>query len=76
MYLVLTALTISALATKNKPFISLIISVLFGIIIEVLQEEMNLGRHFSIWDILANFLGTCLALIGYYFLKKSRPKSA
>lgn len=76
MYLVLSVLTINALDDKKTYAIALIISVLFGIIIEVLQELMQLGRTFSIMDILANFMGVCTGLTGYYFMKKYKLKSA
>ena len=46
------------------------ISVLYGTVIEVIQELMNLGRHFDILDILANSIGVLLGLTGYFLLKK------
>lgn len=44
--------------------------VLFGIIIEVIQEFMDLGRYFDFLDILANTSGVMIALTGYFIFKK------
>lgn len=70
MYFVLSMLTVSVLRMQKPCLIALIISGLFGIVIEVLQEIMQLGRSFSFLDILANILGVVLGLTGYYFMKK------
>ena len=75
MYFVLSILTIKVLASNNKLIFAFTIGVLFGIVIEALQEIMGLGRHFSTMDILANSLGASLGLTGYYFMKKSRIKA-
>ena len=70
MYFVLSVLVVSVLRIQ-KPYLSaLIISGLFGIIIEVLQEIMRLGRSFSVMDIFANIMGIVLGLTSYYFMKK------
>jgi VanZ family protein len=76
LYFVLSVLVISGLHNKSKYAITLIISVLFGIIIEALQEFMKLGRTFSMLDILANSIGVCIGLTSYYFLKKHGSKGA
>jgi len=75
MYLVLALFIINALTHNGKLLIALILSVLFGIVIEALQEVMGLGRQFSIFDILANFLGASLGLTGYYFIKNCKDKA-
>jgi VanZ family protein len=75
MYLVLSVFIINTLTHRNRLLIALIISVLFGIVIEALQEVMGLGRQFSIFDILANFLGASLGLTGYYFIKNCTDKA-
>lgn len=74
MYMALSIFIIRVLASRNKLSIALTTSVLFGIVIEALQEIMGLGRHFSTMDILANFIGASLGLTGYYFMKKSGIK--
>jgi VanZ family protein len=76
LYFVLSVLVISSLHNKSRYAITLIISVLFGIIIEALQEFMQLGRTFSMLDILANAVGVCIGLTSYYLLKKRWSKEA
>lgn len=44
---------------KNKiaAIYSILFSIIYGIIMEVLQFEMQLGRHFELLDFIANSLG-------------------
>ncbi len=74
MYLVFAVLLMNAQKGKLNYIIALIISVLFGIIIEAFQEFMHLGRHFSIADMIANILGAIIGLTGYFFMKKHRSQ--
>jgi VanZ family protein len=46
----------------------LIPTVCYGILMEVLQDAMDLGRHFDIFDIIANIIG---ALIGTILIYRS-----
>ena len=62
-----------ALANKRtwrspaQPFLwALLIAILFGALIEVLQENMDIGRHGDVWDLVADGAG---ALLGYSFLR-------
>ncbi len=49
------------------PFLlALLIAILFGAVIELLQENMDIGRHGDVWDLLADGAG---ALLGYSFLR-------
>lgn len=74
MYMVFAVLLLNAQNGKSNYIVTLIISVLFGIIIEAFQEFMHLGRHFSITDIIANILGAIIGLTGYFFMKKHRSQ--
>jgi VanZ family protein len=50
--------------SKSKGILrSIIISVTFGIIIEVLQQLVTTSRSFDLLDVLANFLGVLFATI-------------
>ena len=50
---------------------ALIFSVLFavgiGILIEILQSNLNTGRYFDIFDILANMIGAAIAAAVIHF---------
>lgn len=46
--------------------IGLLLAILYGAVIELLQECMGEGRHGDAWDLLADSMG---ALIGYAFLR-------
>lgn len=46
--------------------ISLLISISFGIIIEIMQKEFTTSRQFEWSDIVANSLGSLLAIVFLY----------
>ena len=48
------------------------LSILYGIVIEILQETITTTRHADILDVLANFTGTLLALAVFILLKKKK----
>jgi glycopeptide antibiotics resistance protein len=62
--------------TSKKALVLIFATILYGIVIEVTQELMNLGRSFDYFDIMANSLGVLLGLTGYFILKKSLHSSA
>jgi VanZ family protein len=76
MYVVLVSLLLlsaNSRTLKSKGVaIVVCFSIIFGMIIEVIQELMNLGRHFDFFDLLANLTGIIFALIGYFGWKKRR----
>ncbi|NNK82592.1 MAG: VanZ family protein [Flavobacteriaceae bacterium] len=43
--------------------LAIIVSILYGIIIEILQEYIAINRQFDIFDIYANCFGTIIAAI-------------
>ncbi|MCK4662689.1 MAG: VanZ family protein [Bacteroidales bacterium] len=71
LYFILTLLIISGFTRFFKiniiklklSFISLIISIIYGIIIEILQKYLFIDRSFDLYDILANFSGAFLIFI-------------
>ena len=63
--------------TQNEIKISkiirlVILSILYGIVIEVLQELFTTTRHADILDVLANFTGAILALMAFVLMKKQK----
>jgi VanZ family protein len=51
---------------KNSLFYYVFISIsMIGILVEVLQDKMNLGREFDIYDMVANALGAMLGVLLY-----------
>lgn len=51
---------------KKAVIVSLSVSVLYGVLIELLQQAIP-GRHFELFDILANSLG-CFVGLGLFYL--------
>jgi len=45
-------------------------SILLGVILEILQWQLNVGRHFEILDIIANIIGAIIGLIAFYKIFK------
>jgi VanZ family protein len=52
-----------------------VLSVLFGGIIEVLQNYVPTGRNTDIFDFLANFIGVIIGLIAFLKISQIRVKS-
>jgi VanZ family protein len=70
-------LTFSWLKTLNKKrdninhiYKILLLIILYGIIIEVLQEILTINRHGDLKDVIANILGTVLAGVVYKQISK------
>lgn len=59
--------------TKSKMRKLLVISILFGIIIEVLQKQMGMGRSYDLADITANILGSSIGWMTAQFVKDKLP---
>ncbi|MEM9545436.1 MAG: VanZ family protein [Bacteroidota bacterium] len=45
-------------------------SIALGIVLEILQWQLNVGRHFEILDIIANIIGAIFGLIVFYKIFK------
>ena len=56
---------------NSKPLvISFLLSVFFGISIEIAQELFTKTRHADIFDVLANSSGAIIAIFGIIFISK------
>ena len=60
---------------KQAIFFAVIVSILFGIIIEVLQDTMTVSRALDIYDVAANTLGALLASIALWFKNNLHVKN-
>lgn len=49
-----------------------VISISYGVLIEILQETFTTTRHADIMDVLANFVGAVLALVIFIVIKKQK----
>lgn len=56
---------------RNKQLWIVLISIFLGITIEYLQMQTNFGRHFEYLDIIANIMGSMVALITYNKINKT-----
>lgn len=45
-------------------------SIFLGVLLEILQWQLNVGRYFEILDIIANIIGSIIGLIAFYKLFK------
>lgn len=76
-YMIMSALLCYGFLDKNIKdetiyWISGLISILYGIGIEVLQFYMSFGRAFEILDIIANISGAFIGLIIFNHLTKKK----
>lgn len=49
-----------------------VVSTLYGVLIEILQETLTTTRHADIMDVLANFTGATLALLIFIVIKRQK----
>ena len=69
LFLVLSYFWMRGLSAQNQfkkvqekaVLITVITAITYGVLIEILQEVMHLGRSFDAWDIAADSLGVMLA---------------
>lgn len=63
-------------STRLKPYLSICVStIIFGIIIEILQEKLTTYRSFEYLDIVADTVGALLSIL-ILFLFKSKVMEA
>ena len=63
------------LKKKQAIFFAVILSVIFGILIEVLQEAITDSRTLDVYDVVANTFGTLLISIVLWFKNNSHIKN-
>ena len=77
-YFVFTLLWNFALEKKIKngslKFLVVIVAIIYGIIIEILQEVLTRYREADIFDVMANSAGAFLALIVIFWLNSKTFK--
>ena len=52
-----------------------IISLVYGILIELMQEYLTTTRHADVFDVVANFLGAATASLVFVIIKKLMSKT-
>jgi VanZ family protein len=60
---------------KQAIFFAVIVAILFGILIEVLQDTLTVSRALDIYDVAANTLGSLLASIALWFKNNLHVKN-
>ena len=76
-YFIFTLLVFNYCASKNYAnaiLVSAIVTITYGIVIEVLQYVLTTHRTLDIYDIMANTLGTLLAVLALKYLIKTKVK--
>ena len=69
MYLIFSILGCWALKAeiyRSRVWIILLATIGWGILMEISQLEMHIGRSFSWYDALANAIGVCLGMTIYF----------
>jgi VanZ family protein len=72
VFILLWALAIRDVSMKQKIGL-LLIGVTYGILIEVLQSTMALGRSYDIGDIVSNTVGCIVGVILITFVQRTVP---
>ena len=69
-YFVLTILIRTNLKSNQNIFhiAAIVIAILYGVVMELIQEGFISGRHFDYFDIIANIIGSLGGSCVYYFL--------
>jgi len=71
-FVILWALVTDQLTFKYR-IILLSVGISYGILIEILQANMSLGRSYDLADIIANSIGCVLGIISIDFVRKKLP---
>ena len=72
-FVILWAISIPRELTKGEKKKLVAVGVGYGVLIEVLQSTMSLGRAYDIDDIIANTAGCILGLFCISFIKRKMP---
>lgn len=73
VFVVLWAISFPEQFSKRQKIILGAISISYGVLIEVLQSVMALGRAYDIDDIIANTIGCILGLLSISFVRRKMP---
>ena len=68
-------LTLQDLKIVKPVFIAALLSIIYGIILEVLQEQLTYARSLDIIDVLANSIGVVIVSIFIIVRNKTRVKN-
>lgn len=61
VFVLIWYLALHSKKARNQIFIIALCSIIYGIILEVLQGQVTLERHLDLFDILANCIGVAIA---------------
>lgn len=73
VFVVLWAISFPEQFSKRQKIILGAVSIGYGVLIEVLQSVMALGRAYDIDDIIANTIGCILGLLSISFVRRKMP---
>ena len=72
VFIVLWSL-VSKVNTVRQKCILLIVGIAYGVLIELLQATMPLGRSYELDDIIANTIGCVLGVLSISYMKRKLP---
>ena len=72
VFIVLWSL-VSKVNTVRQKCVLLIVGIAYGVLIEVLQATMSLGRSYELDDIIANTIGCVLGVLSISYIKRKLP---
>ncbi len=65
---------IGSLKNLKLLLISLVLSIFFGIVIEMMQKFFTVTRRADVLDVIANLFGACLAVFSIIYLNKYKSR--
>ena len=72
VFIVLWSLVYKVITVRQK-YVLLIVGIAYGVLIEVLQATMSLGRSYELDDIIANTIGCVLGVLSISYIKRKLP---
>ena len=72
VFIVLWSLVYKVITVRQK-YVLLIVGIAYGVLIEVLQATMSLGRSYELEDIIANTIGSVLGVLSICSIKRKLP---
>lgn len=63
-------------SSRTQAVVSVVGTILFGVLIELLQETFTATRHADVLDVIANSVGALLSVVAFKLYVRFKNKSA
>ncbi|MFN7099733.1 MAG: VanZ family protein [Flavobacterium sp.] len=61
-------------SSRTQAVVSVVVTILFGVLIEILQETCTASRHADVLDVIANSIGALLSVFAFKLYVRFKNK--